>query len=220
MIQLTKRGLVFTSVEADLALLRRQFESQHCIHLKGFLDSELVSSVLPAIERANYQPKEYDHVGSELLMETNTALLALSHVANDPRLFELVQSVAGCGPINHFLGRIYKLVPAPLHEFGWHDDRRDPHRLIAMSINLGAEAYRGGLLQVREAGTGKVLAEVHNTGIGDAVLFRISRDLEHRVGSLQEGSAPRISFAGWFRLEPDEPTFHLQLQTAIPIGHP
>jgi hypothetical protein len=208
MIRLTRHGLEFSGSENDLDSLRRTFEREHCLLLKGFLGGELVPLILPAIERAQYHPAHYDQVGSELLMEPNAALEALSFFFNDQKLFELVQSITCCGRIGFFRGRVYRLDPNPHHTFDWHNDLNKASRMLAMSLNLTAKGFQGGLLQIREAATGKMIREVANTGFGDAVLFRLSADLEHRVTPV-EGQTPRISYAGWYQSEPD---FHAALR--------
>lgn len=201
MIHMTRQGLAFTGTDADVESLRRTFGRHHHLLLKDFLDPEVISLILPLLERAKYCPAEYEGVGSELLMDRNLAVDALSFLTNDARLFSIVQTITGCGSIGSFQGRIYKFVPDPQHVFDWHNDLREHTRMIALSINLSAGTYRGGLLQIREVSSGKIVAEVANTGFGNAVLFRVSRDLEHRVTGL-EGDAARTSFAGWFKSEP------------------
>ena len=42
-----------------------------------------------------------------------------------------------------------------------------------------------------------IMQEIHNTGFGDALLFRISKQLKHRVQEVK-GEIPKTAFAGWF----------------------
>jgi hypothetical protein len=208
MVHLTRHGLEFSGSENALDSLRQTFEREHCVQLKGFLGGELLPLILPAIERAQYHPAHYDQVGSELLMDPNPALEVLFFFFNDQRLFELVQAITGCGRIGFFQGRVYRLDPNPQHTFDWHNDLNQASRMLAMSLNLTVNGFQGGSLQIREVATGKIIREVANTGLGDAVLFRLSGDLEHRVTPL-EGETPRISYAGWYQSEPD---FHAALR--------
>jgi hypothetical protein len=120
---------------------------------------------------------------------------------NDEQLFRLLEEVTGCGRIRCFRGRVYRMLPGPEFYHGWHDDVAGS-RLAAMSINLSGEAYRGGVLQIREAGSKRILQEVANPGAGDAVVFRVSRQLEHRINEV-EGCVPRTALAGFFESEPD-----------------
>jgi len=201
MIRMTRQGLAFAGTDADLEPLRQGFERQHHLLLRDFLDPEVISLALPFLERAKYCPAQYKHVGSELLMQPNLAVDTLSFLTNDVKLFGLVQTITSCDSIGYFQGRVYKLIPDPQHIFDWHDDLNEPNRLIAMSINLSMGNYCSGLLQIREVRSGKIVGEVANTGFGNAVLFRVSKDLEHRVTGI-EGDAPRTSFAGWFKSGP------------------
>src|ERR1700685_2948845 len=173
MIQMTRQGLNFTGTEADLASLRQSFDQQHYVHLKKFLHPELISVVRPFLDRGEYLSAQYKNVGSELRMEPNPGFDILSFLANDLKLFELVKTITGCAPIGCFQGRVYKLIPDPLHNFEWHDDRRESSRLIAMSINLTEEMFRGGIFQIREVSSGKITGEVANAGFGNAVLFAL-----------------------------------------------
>lgn len=97
-------------------------------------------------------------------------------------------------------------LPAPHgrgHRMRWHDDvERAKGRMIGMSINLSAEVYRRGVFQLRDRRSARVLRELPNTGFGDAVLFRIAADLEHRVTPVVGGAA-KTAFAGWFCSRPD-----------------
>jgi 2OG-Fe(II) oxygenase superfamily len=197
-IQLTRQGLGPTGTGADIELLRRDFERDHFLLLKDFLHPDIISLIRPFLERAEYSPAKYKHVGSELRMKPNLAFDTLSFLANDAKLFALVQSITGCDSIGYFQGRVYKLIPNPQHNFDWHDDLSESNRLIAISINLTEEKFRGGVFQIREVPSGKITGQVANAGLGNAVLFGISKDLEHRVTGI-EGDTPRISFSGWFK---------------------
>ena len=200
--------MVFTGSQADLDRLRQSFERDHFVLLADFLDSALVSVVLPHVQRAEYQSAAYKGIGSELRMAKNPALDVLFFLANGLRLFGLVQAITGCGHIGSFEGRIYKLISHPQHNFDWHDDLRDTSRLIALSLNLGTEPFRGGFLQIRETRPDGITSEIANTGFGNAVLFQVSSELQHRVTPV-EGDVARTSFAGWFKSAPD---FHSQMK--------
>lgn len=133
-------------------------------------------------------------------MEAGPALALLLFVANDPRLFEIVRDLTGCGPIGCFDGRVYRIDPAQDHHDSWHSDVGE-ERLVAMSVNLGREPYAGGTVQIRDEGTGRVISEVANRVPGDALIFDIDERLRHRVSAV-EGHVPRTAFAGWFKSEP------------------
>jgi hypothetical protein len=90
------------------------------------------------------------------------------------------------------------MAPHPQHELSWHSDTKDPQRQVGFSMNLTPERFHGGVFELRDRHTLKPLARVHNTGPGDALLFRISSDLQHRVTAVHDDVA-KIACAGWFR---------------------
>jgi hypothetical protein len=124
-----------------------------------------------------------------------------SCLLNNPALFELLQNITGCGRIGRFHGRVYRMVPGAGHYDFWHDDAFD-NRMITISINLSREFYRGGLLQIRERKSQRFLHEVANTGLGDAIVFRVDRGLQHRVTDV-EGDVEKVALSGWFVPWPD-----------------
>ena len=138
---------------------------------------------------------------TELCMDRGRAAALLLFLCNDPTLFDLVRSITGCDPIGAFAGRVYRLLPGPKHAGRWHDDNTDG-RMIAMSINLGRAPFDGGVFELRDRDSGRVLRQVPNTGPGDALLFRIGPDLQHRVTGV-EGEVEKTAYAGWFRSEPE-----------------
>jgi hypothetical protein len=70
------------------------------------------------------------------------------------------------------------------------------------SVNLSASLFDGGELQIREAGSERMIRRLRNTGAGDAVIFRIDPSLQHQVLPLA-GTVPRDALAGWFLASPD-----------------
>ena len=92
------------------------------------------------------------------------------------------------------------MVPSTGAHLSWHDDKADD-RLVGISINLSREAYRGGRFQLRDRRSQRTLTDIDNTGLGDAVLFRIAATLEHRLTELA-GTAARTAAAGWFTSSP------------------
>jgi hypothetical protein len=141
-------------------------------------------------------PYEHKGIGLEFCMEDQPTIALLTFVANVPAFLQLIERITGCGRIGEYSGRVYRLTSCDGHYDHWHDDSADG-RMITMSVNLTPQLFRGGALQMRDRGTEKILHEVRNTGLGDALLFRISPELEHRVQGV-EGDIPKTAFAGWF----------------------
>lgn len=200
-VQIARSRTVASGSPEDLERLREQFQRQHCVRLPALLEPELLRLIKRGIDHAEFSQARYEGVGVDSCMSENTTSGLLYFLANDRGLFEVVQRITGCGRIGCFTGRVYRVIPGCGHHLSWHDDMtRD--RMIAMSINLGAEPYCGGVLQIREAESKRIVHEAANVGFGDGIIFRIAPWLEHRLTEV-EGTIPRTSFAGWFRSGPD-----------------
>jgi len=207
--RLTRAGATAVPDAAEIARLRGVFEREHCVLLPGLFDPDLVRRILPRVERGPFETflhEEHDgdvtfRIKTELCLQDPATVSLLNLVPNDPRFFEVVEAITGCGHIGCFHGRVYRMLPGGDHHDSWHDDVFE-HRLVSMSVNLSPERFQGGALRIREGRTGRVLHEVANTGLGDAILFRIAPGLEHRVADV-EGTVPKTAYAGWFESEPD-----------------
>ena len=207
MIQLTRTGTVFSGSPGDLEQLRLRFDRQHWIRLPQLLEPGLLQLILYRIERADFSPLVHSGIGTELCMRDQINHGLLNFLANDPKLYAIVQQITGCSHIGSFHGRVYRMIPGGGHCDSWHDDMVD-HRLVSLSLNLSSEVYAGGVLQMRDRKLGQIVVGVANTGSGDAILFRLSQHLEHRVTEVV-GAVPKTAFAGWFQSQPD---FHASLR--------
>ena len=76
------------------------------------------------------------------------------------------------------------------------------HRIFFFNDTATTEIYTGGVFQLRRRGCAEILTETPNTGPGDAILFRIDDQFEHRITDV-EGTVAKTAFAGWFVSEPD-----------------
>ena len=197
MVQITKGG--FQTALTSVASLRETFERQSYVRLPGFLSPEILSLVEPRISAADFFERidEGPAATRELCMAINSGLSTLLLLVNDDNLFQLIQDITGCPRIRCFEGRVYKFVGGAGHYHRWHNDVVE-NRLVAMSVNLGG-AYNGGVLQIRERDSKRMLVEVTNAGKGDAIIFRLSKQLEHRITEVTQ--CTKITFAGWFKGE-------------------
>ncbi len=200
-VQLTQRGAALDVAASELAELQRQFDERYCVVLPGFLEPTLLARLQDKVGTAAFFDKYNVDVGPELRMRSDPASTALEFLMNDPRLHAFVRDVTAIGPIGCFRGRVYSLMPNTDQRSDWHDDMI-PGRLATLVINLSTEVYEGGVLQFRRADSEVIATEVHNTGFGDATLFKIEHGLKHRV-TPTTGRHRRTVYAGWFLREPD-----------------
>jgi hypothetical protein len=189
--------------DAELAELRERFDSRHAVVLPGLFGPELLAEVQEALESAPFAARDYDGLAGELALEESVPLVArLLFLMNDPALYRAVEAITGIESLVRFDGRIYRRVARPDHYDNWHTDIHD-NRRVTMSVNLSESPYTGGVLHLRRRGTEQALVELHNTGAGDAILFRIAPEYEHRVTSIESGV--KTALAGWFGDAPPWP---------------
>ena len=199
MIRIERAGTRVGAGEGEWEPLRDHFLRHHWIRLPRLVDAPLLRTVQRGLGAATFFEVRHDHVtppSIDVCMEPDGTSGMLELVCNDRAFLHAVESLTGCTPLSRFSGFVYRLTPGAGHHHNWHDDVVQGRR-VAMSINLEAEPYAGGVLQIRERETGRVVEEVTNTGAGDAVLFRIDPSLQHRVQPVTSGV--KTAFAGWFR---------------------
>ena len=206
MIEITQKGLVVTD-DAQVSELQNEFAEKKCIVLPRLLDDGLLQKLLLHVENAQFQQKEHiDHenkvFGSDLSMQTkNVALHQIHFLLNNAMLFRLIERITQCKQVSGFAGRIYRNMPDAEHKLDWHDDTEDKTRIIAASMNLSRQKFSGGVFQIREKESKKILREVPCGNPGDMHIFEVSPKLQHRV-TKTIGDFPRTAAAGWFTDEP------------------
>jgi hypothetical protein len=200
-IRITKSGANILSVADEFAALRKMLVEQHWLLLPKFLDARLLELIEKKLEGAEYRVVDRE-TGVELRPIDCTAYLATELLLNSPRVFRAIEQITGCARIACFSGRIYQRPASSTYFNRWHTDITDEGRMIALSINLNAEPYEGGALQIRSAKTHEILCEVYNRNYGDAIIFPVDEKFEHRVCEVESGAA-KMALAGWFRSKPD-----------------
>lgn len=202
-IELTRNGPVVSGAADSL---RDRFAAQQCVVLRSLLAPQLLEDVQRRLEQAQWQSGDDYAAGSGTLLTSNDPAIstAIHFLLNNPEFLRLVGTITGCGDISEFrFGAIYRMVGEDRHQLSWHDDLPDEdasakeNRQVGLSLNLSTSVFRGGVFELRERSTQRLLAQVSNTGFGDALLFRVSPDLEHRVTQIEDG-APKTAFTGWF----------------------
>jgi hypothetical protein len=199
-VQLTRSGARVDVSTSELAAVKDEFDRRHCILLRQLVAPDLLALIHEKIDAASFFDKTNINIGDESRMTSDPAAAALEFLTNDPALFEFVRAVTGIGEIGCYRGRVYRLLPNTGQQSDWHSDRAHG-RMATMSINLTPLPYEGGLLQFRRVDTEAIVTEIHNTGLGDATLFKIDDLLQHRV-TPATGTVARTAYAGWFLKEP------------------
>ena len=199
MIQVSREGTRYD--DAATAAARAHFDSHHWLKLRRFLAPPLLAHAQRAICSARFVETVHagvDPPSVDVCMEPNATSALLELLCNDTSVFAAVEAMTGCAPLTRFSGFVYRLSAGVGHHHHWHNDMVQ-NRRVAMSINLEPEPYEGGVLQIRRR-DGDVVARVENVGAGDAILFRIDAELQHRASEVTAGV--KTAFAGWFRSAP------------------
>jgi hypothetical protein len=181
--------------------LAEEFQQRHCLRFRQLLEPGLLAAIHRRMDEAEFYERLHPRIGTEECMKDGSIVGFLHFLANDPTLFRFIQSVTGCGRIGCFAGRVYRMVPGRGHYDSWHSDVGE-FRMVGMSMNLSKEIYAGGVFQLRDQASGRILCEAANTGPGDGIIFRIAPGFQHRITAVQ-GGVPKTAFAGWFQSQPE-----------------
>ena len=198
-IQITKTGAVCSDSEKDLEEIKTKFSDELYIKLPNLLAPELLKLIQRNIQSAEYYTLDHGDAGLDLRMVSNPVHELLHRLVNDRKFLNLLEKTTGSKQIKYFTGRVYKMIPGQGHYDEWHTDI-SWHRVLTLSINLSTEIYSGGILQIRDRKTKKIIQEISNTIPGDAIIFPIFPRLEHMLTPV-DGNISKIAFAGWFSSE-------------------
>lgn len=209
MIQIARNNIT-SSDSNQLAHLREEFSEKHCVLIRQFLEPALLEYILRQISKSRFVTKlemnDDDEFGKVLFIPTDEpSLFVFNMIMNNQKLFRTVEEITGCQPIGNFFGRIHSSEPDSNHHIAWHGDNTDT-RLLGVTVNLGTETFSGGLFQLREKDTEKIVCEIGQTHAGDAFIFRIDPNLQHRLTVVESGGRRTVG-VGWFRSKPDWETF-------------
>jgi hypothetical protein len=198
MLSIARASTVEALTGPETAALRRHFEEHHWARLPGMLAPSLLEDVQARLERATFVERVHDAVSPpsiDLCMVPNAAAAMLELACNDAAIFRAIEAITGAGPVGRFGGFVYRLSPEYGHQHHWHNDLVEG-RLVAMSVNLGPGPYEGGLLELRDRASERLLDRLVNLVPGDALIFRIDPALQHRATPVTSGI--KTAFAGWF----------------------
>ena len=174
--------------------LREAFARDRFLLLPSFLPTDLAATFARLVEAGGF---ELDREGSGYWEKcASGAPAALAGLLNDRSVFEFIGEISG-KTVMSFIGRAYRYGVRPDGEgIAWHPDTED-RRAVGISINLSRRPYDGGTWQLRRAATRQGLASVPNPRLGQALLFDLAEDVEHRMAPVSAGV--KVAFAGWFR---------------------
>lgn len=181
----------------QIGKLSAEFRDACWVRLPQLLEPSILNFLHLRLDNSQWETMSHGDIGVEYVTTDLPATSLLHFAMNRPNFRALIEEITGCNRLRWFKGRIYRMVADAGHYDNWHDDVVNSNE-IGMSLNLSGNSFRGGMFMLRRRDSGKALARIANTGPGDALLFRISPELQHRISPL-EGAEPKTAFAGWFR---------------------
>ncbi len=181
---------------------RSTFDARHVVSFEALWEPALIAELASMVATAPFAALNHESLGVDFSMRF-APLQALFHVlTSDMRLRQLLADLCGLRreELSRFSGRIYRMVPARDADL-WHNDvHATDRRLIALSLYLEAPPPRGGALLMRRAGFRRPFVRDPAKPRGTLTVFRIAKDLEHKVGRVWWGA--RTNFAGWYLSAP------------------
>ena len=86
--------------------------------------------------------------------------------------------------------------PGRGHRSRWHSDAAGG-RCVGLRLDLSGAPFRGGVLQLKDPRSGRLLASAPSMAPGEAVLYGLSPRLRHRASPMR-GKRPQTALDGWF----------------------
>ena len=183
---------------AVLADARAAFARGDAIVLPSAFDPAFLRTILSICRRGPYVPEYIENIGWRTVEERDMAGCALRFALERPAFLRWVEAAAGCDPLSRISGVVAEIAAGTGQELGWHNDRNEGGlgRRLAVTIHLSDALYDGGLFEMRDQQSGRLLVCEGARPPGSVMLFRIDRRLRHRVTQVISGG-PRRVFAGW-----------------------
>ena len=187
------RTVLLASPEAVAA----EFSKHRAIACAHAIEPDLLASLLRLCREGHFEPNEVEDLGHREVENPQRAGRTLTHVLKRADLIGWIERATGCGPLETVEGRVVRARANNHDQLLWHDDLDEPHRRLAITINLSEHGYEGGLFELREKRTEKLLAMHRHIAPGTALIFDVAYDIEHRVLPVTAGG-PRCVYTGWF----------------------
>jgi hypothetical protein len=205
MIQFTSEGVDVTASPAKLDEAKKDFEQKRLLYLPGLLSPELADTIRSGMERDGFEEPDMSvnsvyrgayqggKVGEDLRPGATADVVGKR--TNDPRLLDFVQTITGSPPLTKCIGRVFRLFPMA-EDLPWHTDA-EGGRLADLIIHLSPVQHEGARFEMRDKETREIFNTVDKMEFGDALLIRISPNIEHHYKAVT-GSVPKVTFSGWF----------------------
>ncbi|GAA0307879.1 hypothetical protein GCM10009087_17370 [Sphingomonas oligophenolica] len=190
-------GAYRTTLLATPETIAGEFSKHRAIACANAIEPGLLATLMRLCREGSFASDEVEGLGHREVEKPQRAGPTISLALKRANLIDWIEHVTGCGPLEAIEGRVVRARANNHDQLLWHDDLDDVRRRLAVTINLSKQNYEGGLFELREKRTGKLLASHHHLEPGTALIFDVAYDIEHRVLPVTSGG-PRCVYTGWF----------------------
>ena len=186
---------------AVLARARAAFDDASALTLPAALEPAFLRTILAICRRGPFVPEHIGRIGWRTVEERDAAGAALRFALERPAFVRWLEAATGCETLRRLAGLVAEIGADTGQELGWHNDLHEGalDRRLAVTIHLSDEPYDGGVFEMRDEASGRLLVQEGALPPGSVMLFRIDNRLRHRVTPVTSGG-PRRVFAGWYSL--------------------
>ena len=200
-VRLTANDTLIDSDAARDAALAAEFAERHVLELPDLLQPDVLAILEPAIRAARFVPGWEDGVGGRLRERPTRVGNLLCLLLRGQKLRDWLTKITGIAPLVAVNGAVARYEAGGGQSLDWHNDLDQSGRVLAVTIAIGEAAYEGGAFEMRRCDTGETMFRHNHHRPGSALVFRVSKALEHRVTPVSAGG-PRTVFSGWYLRKP------------------
>ncbi len=189
---------------SEIDQLRNQFRQNRFLLLPNCVEPSLWGRLFDLSTKLEYQPQHLP-TWERLVCSHPSITIPLMMIFNRPSVLRWVEQVTGKAPLLGFEARLHRLTNVRTdqtkartggQDIPWHDDGPGI-RQLAFSLSFTDAQVEGGRFQLRRKGSTSLLADFATPLAGDAILFDVAEELEHRITPISSQAA-RTTYAGWF----------------------
>src|SRR3990167_6130489 len=181
------QSMVLTPEEALWSEGADLFAKQTALVLSHIIDSSTLLKISSLLSQDLFIPRELEYIGTQEVEKEPVVGRMIAFLLGQPQLLRRLEQMTGCGTLRRVAGGIAQLQAGSDHKLRWHDDINDERRRLAITINLSMHHYTGGQFELRKKGCASLLFCHQHHVLGDAILFKVDRTLEHRVTPVSSG---------------------------------
>lgn len=203
MLQISDNQITVPTDDQIMAM-RNSFRDGYHAVLPGIIEAGFLTSIVALFSDDDFTERLTPNIGCVQTLANRKFEQGMHFLLNQEPIKEAISRIIK-QPVQLWVGNTVRRIPGRNHFSNWHSDMTAPVRLgeqnyrraAPLSLNLSPRRFEGGNLEIRKLKGESLLADIPNKGFGDAILFRIARELEHRVADVQ-GQVPRTVHVGWF----------------------